>query len=72
MALMSLMRMRRCLSKTVDFNSRTVSTRFARCVMAALWTNGGICSGSGARFVIFFPVASDKAALGETAHLVIS
>ncbi len=29
-------------------------------------------SGTGAQFVIFFPSASDKAALGETAHLVIS
>jgi signal transduction histidine kinase len=29
-------------------------------------------SGSGAEFVIFFPAASDKTALGETAHLVIS
>jgi two-component system, NtrC family, sensor histidine kinase HydH len=29
-------------------------------------------SGSGAQFVIFFPAASDQAALGETAHLVIS
>jgi len=29
-------------------------------------------SGRGAEFVIFFPAASDKTALGETAHLVIS
>jgi two-component system, NtrC family, sensor histidine kinase HydH len=29
-------------------------------------------SGPGAHFVIFFPAASDNAALGETAHLVIS
>jgi two-component system, NtrC family, sensor histidine kinase HydH len=28
--------------------------------------------GTGARFVIFFPAASDTAAVGETAHLVIS
>jgi two-component system sensor histidine kinase HydH len=28
--------------------------------------------GTGARFVIFFPAASDQAAVGETAHLVIS
>jgi signal transduction histidine kinase len=33
---------------------------------------GNGASGSGARFVIFFPVASDRATLGETAHLVIS
>jgi signal transduction histidine kinase len=29
-------------------------------------------SGSGARFVIFFPAASEKTVVGETAHLVIS
>jgi len=29
-------------------------------------------SGTGAQFVIFFPAASDQAAVGETAHLVIS
>ena len=29
-------------------------------------------SGPGAHFVIFFPAASEKAAVGETAHLVIS
>jgi signal transduction histidine kinase len=29
-------------------------------------------SGPGAQFVIFFPAASDKAAVGETGHLVIS
>ncbi len=29
-------------------------------------------SGPGARFVIFFPVASDNSAVGETSHLVIS
>jgi signal transduction histidine kinase len=32
----------------------------------------GTAQGPGARFVIFFPAASDKAALGHTAHLVIS
>ena len=29
-------------------------------------------SGPGARFVMFFPAANDKTAVGETAHLVIS
>jgi signal transduction histidine kinase len=33
---------------------------------------GGTAQGPGARFVIFFPAASDKAAVGHTAHLVIS
>ena len=32
----------------------------------------GAAPGPGARFVIFFPAASDKAAVGQTAHLVIS
>jgi signal transduction histidine kinase len=32
----------------------------------------GAAPGPGARFVIFFPAASDKAAVGHTAHLVIS
>ena len=32
----------------------------------------GGTQGPGARFVIFFPAASDKAAVGQTAHLVIS
>jgi hypothetical protein len=32
----------------------------------------GAAQGPGARFVIFFPAASDKAAVGHTAHLVIS
>ena len=34
--------------------------------------NPDAAAGRGARFVIFFPAASDKAAVGETAHLVIS
>ena len=33
---------------------------------------GDATQGSGARFVIFFPAASDQAAVGETSHLVIS
>ena len=33
---------------------------------------GGAAQGPGARFVIFFPAASDKVAVGQTAHLVIS
>jgi two-component system, NtrC family, sensor histidine kinase HydH len=33
---------------------------------------GGGAQGPGARFVIFFPAASDQAAAGQTAHLVIS
>jgi two-component system sensor histidine kinase HydH len=32
----------------------------------------GAAQGPGARFVIFFPAASDKAAVGHSAHLVIS
>ncbi len=32
----------------------------------------GVAQGPGARFVIFFPAASDQAAVGHTAHLVIS
>ena len=32
----------------------------------------GAAQGSGARFVIFFPAASENAAVGHTAHLVIS
>jgi signal transduction histidine kinase len=34
--------------------------------------NSTAAAGAGARFVIFFPAASDAAAVGETAHLVIS
>jgi len=34
--------------------------------------SAGGASGSGARFVIFLPAASDQVAVGETAHLVIS
>jgi signal transduction histidine kinase len=34
--------------------------------------SGSITRGPGARFVIFFPTANEKTALGETAHLVIS
>jgi two-component system, NtrC family, sensor histidine kinase HydH len=34
--------------------------------------SGGAAQGQGARFVIFFPAANDKAAVGQTAHLVIS
>jgi len=34
--------------------------------------NGDSAAPSGARFVIFFPAASEKAIAGETAHLVIS
>jgi len=33
---------------------------------------GDGATGLGARFVIFFPAATDRAAVGETAHLVIS
>jgi nitrogen-specific signal transduction histidine kinase len=33
---------------------------------------GNGASGAGARFVVFFPAASDKTAVGEAAHLVIS
>jgi signal transduction histidine kinase len=33
---------------------------------------GGAAQGTGARFVIFFPAATDKVAAGQTAHLVIS
>jgi signal transduction histidine kinase len=33
---------------------------------------GSGTSGPGAHFVIFLPAASDKTAVGETAHLVIS
>lgn len=33
---------------------------------------GDGATGPGARFVIFFPAATDRAAVGETAHLVIS
>jgi signal transduction histidine kinase len=35
-------------------------------------SSGGAAQGPGARFVIFFPAASDKVAAGQTAHLVIS
>ena len=35
-------------------------------------SSGNGAPGSGARFVIFFPAASEHAALGETSHLVIS
>jgi two-component system, NtrC family, sensor histidine kinase HydH len=35
-------------------------------------SGGDGAAGPGARFVIFFPAASEKAALGEAAHLVIS
>jgi len=34
--------------------------------------SGPSAPGPGARFVIFFPAANEKAAVGETAHLVIS
>ncbi len=34
--------------------------------------NSGATAGAGARFVIFFPAASDPSAVAETAHLVIS
>src|SRR5208282_3737097 len=33
---------------------------------------GNGAPGSGARFVIFFPAAGERAAMGETSHLVIS
>ena len=33
---------------------------------------GGAAQGTGARFVIFFPAATDKVVAGQTAHLVIS
>ena len=33
---------------------------------------GDGATGPGARFVIFFPAASEQATVGETAHLVIS
>ncbi len=34
--------------------------------------SASVASGPGAHFVIFFPAATDKTAVGETAHLVIS
>jgi two-component system, NtrC family, sensor histidine kinase HydH len=39
---------------------------------AGAGVSGSGASNSGAQFVIFFPAAGDKTAVGETAHLVIS
>jgi hypothetical protein len=40
--------------------------------VAGSGASGSVATGPGAHFVIFFPAASEKAAVGETAHLVIS
>jgi signal transduction histidine kinase len=52
------------VSKIIDGHQGTVRIESA--------DNSAAAPGSGARFVIFFPAASDRAAVGETAHLVIS
>jgi signal transduction histidine kinase len=40
--------------------------------VAGSGASGSSATGPGAHFVIFFPALSEKAAVGETAHLVIS
>jgi signal transduction histidine kinase len=52
------------VSKIIDGHQGTVRIESA--------DNSAAAPGPGARFVIFFPAASDRAAVGETAHLVIS
>jgi two-component system sensor histidine kinase HydH len=52
------------VSKIVDGHHGSIRIEVAE--------NPAAAAGRGARFVIFFPAASDKAAVGETAHLVIS
>ncbi|HEY6373718.1 MAG TPA: ATP-binding protein [Candidatus Sulfotelmatobacter sp.] len=54
------------VSKIIDGHQGSIR------VESAATPAGGTAQGSGARFVIFFPAASDKAAVGQTAHLVIS
>jgi len=54
------------VSKIIDGHQGTI--RIERADNAA--SDGA--TGPGARFVIFFPAATDRAAVGETAHLVIS
>jgi len=54
------------VSKIIDGHQGTI--RIERANNSA----GDGATGPGARFVIFFPAATDRAAVGETAHLVIS
>jgi signal transduction histidine kinase len=56
------------VSKIIDGHHGTIRIEGSGSDKAA---SGGT-PGPGARFVIFFPAASDQAAVGETAHLVIS
>jgi len=52
------------VSKIIDGHQGTIRIESA--------DNSAAAQGQGARFVIFFPAATDRAAVGETAHLVIS
>jgi two-component system, NtrC family, sensor histidine kinase HydH len=54
------------VSKIIDGHQGTIR------IESADKPAGDGAKGPGARFVIFFPAASDRAAVGETAHLVIS
>src|SRR6266567_2047997 len=51
------------VSKIIDGHQGTIRIESA---------DNSAAVGQGARFVIFFPAATDRAAVGETAHLVIS
>ena len=51
------------VSKIIDGHQGTIRIESA---------DNSAAQGQGARFVVFFPAASDRAAVGESAHLVIS